>query len=99
MRRLDRGSRFRKRAGVGFLLGAVLAGFLAPEGAQACPVCFGDGETLAGFTVSWLFLMMMPFAIIGSIGGWVFWLYRRGQSGKRRDDARRLALGRRESEF
>ena len=60
------------RGGAAVLWTAVFAWLLSPAPARACEVCFGDGESLAGFTVSWLFLALMPFAVIGSIGGWLF---------------------------
>lgn len=82
--------------GVGSLVAAALAPLFAPESAHACAVCFGDGETLAGFTVSWLFLAAMPFAVIGSIGGWVYWIYRRGQSQRAAEDEGHPALTQKE---
>ncbi|MFQ5691963.1 MAG: hypothetical protein ACE5IM_02815 [Nitrospinota bacterium] len=87
-----------RRAAGGLLLAAVLIGWLVPEAARACAICFGDDETLAGFTVSWLFLVMMPFAVIGSIGGWAFWIRRRGGFGESGDHPQRPARIQKESE-
>jgi hypothetical protein len=56
---------------------AGLGWFFAPEAVHACATCFGDESTLAGYTVSWLFLLLMPFAVIGSIGVWMYRIRRR----------------------
>jgi len=49
--------------------------------AQGCAMCgtylsANDPRTQA-FKTSILFLMIMPFAVVGSVGGWVAWMYRR----------------------
>ena len=67
---------------------------ILPGTAQACAVCFGGGDALAGFTVSWLFLVMMPFAVVGTIGGWVYWMHRRGRSRETEEQVGHPALGR-----
>lgn len=48
--------------------------------AQGCAMCgtylsANDPRTQA-FKTSILFLMAMPFAVVGSVGGWVAWMYR-----------------------
>ena len=67
---------------------------MLPGTAQACAVCFGGDDALAGFTVSWLFLMMMPFAVVGAIGGWLYWMHRRGRSRETEEQVGHPALGR-----
>lgn len=80
-------------------LAAVLAGGLLPEAARACAVCFGDESVLGGFTVSWLFLVTMPFAVVGAVGGWVFWVYRRSRSRNALCGTRHPAWTQKESEI
>jgi hypothetical protein len=56
------------------------AALLLPVAAQACAVC-GDGPGIAGdptargFYWGILFLMVMPFAVAGSVGGWLLYRY------------------------
>ena len=60
-----------------FLLAAVL---LFPSAARACAVCLtgaGTGDPLTeAFNWSVLFLMATPYAVVGSIAGWLFYAYR-----------------------
>jgi hypothetical protein len=78
----------------GLLMAAALA-LLLPGAAEACAVC-GSGPPLPGHRVPheffWgtLFLMVMPLAVAGSIGGWL--LYVHWRAGRLR--AWELALGR-----
>jgi hypothetical protein len=59
---------------------------LVPEAslAQGCSMCatylsaVGD-QRAAGFRASILFLMAMPFVVVGSAGGWIFWMYWRSR--------------------
>lgn len=63
---------------------AILA-LLIPFAVQACPLCVEalEGSELGrGFNTSILFLLMMPFALVGSIGGGLF-LYARWYSRSR----------------
>jgi hypothetical protein len=56
-------------------------------GAQACAVCWdGSPDDLFSRAMNSgiLFLMAMPFAIAGSIGGWLFYKYRRSTEIRRR---------------
>jgi len=81
----------------------LLAAFLAllalalPGSAHACAVCLtgaasGD-PTADAYNWSVLFLMAMPYTVVGSIGGWLFYNYRRaGRSGGRRKKHRVLRL-------
>jgi hypothetical protein len=53
---------------------------LLPVAAWACAVCFeGDDALARGLNMSILFLMSMPFAIFGSIGGTVYLAHKRAQ--------------------
>ncbi len=54
---------------------------LLPVVAQACAVCWigassPEDPTSQAFNWSILFLMAMPYAIVGIIAGWLFYLYR-----------------------
>jgi hypothetical protein len=85
------------------LLGAltVLAAF--PSLACACAVCLtgADDPSADAFNWSVLFLMAAPYLVFGSIGGCLFYLYRRAS--KRRDSPQagaslvHLALNQKES--
>jgi hypothetical protein len=77
----------------GIVVAAMLVMF-APFEAQACAVCWdGSPDDLFSRAMNSgiLFLMAMPFAIAGSIGGWLFYKYRRSAGNGRRlpasDDA------------
>ena len=52
-----------------------------PGAALACAVCWVSDDKAATdpFNVSTLFLMAMPFTLVGSIGGWLFLKYRAAQ--------------------
>ena len=54
---------------------------LFPIAAHACAVCLtgaGTNDPVAdAFNSSVLFLMAMPYAVVGSIAGWLFYNYRR----------------------
>jgi Ni/Fe-hydrogenase subunit HybB-like protein len=58
-----------------FMMELILTGL--PTLAHACAVC-SDSD---GYFWGVLFLMAMPFALGGLIGGWVLYSYRRGQAG------------------
>jgi hypothetical protein len=53
---------------------------IVPAIASACSVCLGGAEgndpLTDAFNWSVLFLMAMPYAVVGSIGGWIFYSYR-----------------------
>lgn len=74
----------------GFLsLFSLVAGMLAaPVTAAACSVCLGgaspDDPVANAYNWSILFLMATPYAVIGSVGGWLFFSYRRAR-GKDKD--------------
>jgi hypothetical protein len=58
---------------VGLLLAAM------PNIARACSVCFTDGDDAVSRAFNWsiAFLMAAPYLVVGSIGGSLFYLYRR----------------------
>jgi hypothetical protein len=51
--------------------------------AQGCAMCAtylnGQDPRSEAFRVSILFLMAMPFAVVGSVGAWILWMYRRNR--------------------
>ena len=49
---------------------------LIPVVAQACAVCWGSSGDSHRTDWALLFLMAMPFTIVGSIGGWLIYRYR-----------------------
>ena len=72
------------------LLTAIAGVMLAHGVAHACAVCghaTTPGDPLGrGFYWGMLFLLAMPFAVVGTIGGWLaYWYWRAGHS--RRADA------------
>ena len=72
-----------------FGFGLVGAALLVPATAYACAVCgFGPGvagdPTARGFYWGILFLMAMPFAVVGSIGAWLVYRYWRASTDHRR---------------
>jgi hypothetical protein len=76
-----------------------------PAVVLACAVCLaGDGTQgpiSDAFNSSVLFLMAMPYVVVGSIGGWLFYLYRcavrKGGSAKKKAPLLRLAWNHKES--
>jgi hypothetical protein len=59
-------------SGAAFLFGSQVI-------AHACAVCISgaDDPTAGAFNASVLFLMATPYAVVGSIGGGLFYAYRR----------------------
>jgi hypothetical protein len=58
---------------------AAAVGALLPVDAHACSVCWDlSSDDLSSRAMNWsiLFLMAMPFTIVGSIGGWLVYKYR-----------------------
>jgi hypothetical protein len=68
-----------------FFLGSALLAAPAKRAAFACPVCIdalgGPGADAFGWSV--LFLMAMPYLVVGSVGVWLYSAYRRRQSAAR----------------
>jgi hypothetical protein len=56
--------------------------FLFPVAVQACSVCGGSPDDPLGYGInrSIVFLMTMPFAVFGSIGGWLFYTYHKANN-------------------
>jgi hypothetical protein len=62
------------------VLAVVGTALVSPAVAEACAVCLTGAQndpTANAFNWSILFLMAMPYAILGSIGGWFFYVYKR----------------------
>jgi hypothetical protein len=81
---------------------AALVLFFRPD-LHACAVCLtgaaSDDPTADAYNWSVLFLMAMPYTVVGSIGGWLFYNYRRaGRSGGRRKKHPVLRLAWRQKE-
>ncbi len=54
---------------------------LIPTVVSACPACnLIEDPIFRGFNWSILFLMAMPFTVVGIIGGGVFYVYKRANS-------------------
>lgn len=70
-------------ASTGLVAACLIVVLVSPtETAQGCPLCKtaigGPEDPLgAGFNVSILFLMSMPFVLVGSVGAWFGYMYRR----------------------
>lgn len=62
---------------------AALMWFPADSWAQGCAMCAtylnGQDPRSDAFKASILFLMSMPFVVVGSVGAWFFWMYRRNR--------------------
>jgi hypothetical protein len=77
------GSRVANLAGMAAT--AVTAAALpAASLAQGCAMCAtylsnGQDPRSEAFKVSILFLMSMPFVVVGSVGAWILWMYRRNR--------------------
>jgi hypothetical protein len=53
---------------------------LLAQGCAMCKTIGGAEDPLArGLNVSILFLVSMPFFLLGSVGGWFYYLYRRSR--------------------
>ena len=62
-----------------WVLGVLTACFALPSLAHACSVCLtgANDPTADAFNWSVFFLMAMPYAVVGTIAGWLFYTYRR----------------------
>jgi hypothetical protein len=75
-------------AGVAVVAGAL--GVLTLVDAHACSVCWDlSSDDLSSRAMNWsiLFLMAMPFTIVGSIGGWLVYKYRHSSKVERQRPA------------
>lgn len=71
--------------GLFLLLGIAGVSMFSPVAAQACAVCGGAAigtDPGTGFNSSILFLLSMPYVVLGAIAGWLIYTYRRA-SGRR----------------
>ena len=60
---------------------------LIPVTVQACPLCVESlkgSDVGRGFNASILFLLLMPFALVGSIGGGLFFYLRRNSPSRQK---------------
>jgi hypothetical protein len=77
---------------VGLFLAAV------PNIARACSVCFTDGDDAVSRAFNWsiAFLMAAPYLVVGSIGGSLFYFYRRAanEGETRKESASRWVIWR-----
>ena len=85
--------RQRYRWGWGIVgLATVMA--VLPVAAWACAVCFDGDDALArGLNMSILFLLSMPYAIVGAICSIVYLAYRRAQRHGRKELAKTQKAG------
>ncbi|OGL03577.1 MAG: hypothetical protein A3I03_15315 [Candidatus Rokubacteria bacterium RIFCSPLOWO2_02_FULL_68_19] len=74
----------------------LLLGALWPGDALACAVCLSLTKHDMGFLWSALFLMGLPIAMAGLIGGWLYYSYRRS-TGRGRAGYSRLIVTEKES--
>ena len=78
------------------LLGAVsvwTACFDGPSIVNACSVCLtgANDPTADAFNWSVLFLMAMPYTVVGSIAGWLFFSYRRSAAKQKEQEEKETA--------
>jgi hypothetical protein len=69
---------------------AAAVGALLAVDARACSVCWDlSSDDLSSRAMNWsiLFLMAMPFTIVGSIGGWLVYKYRHSSKVERQRPA------------
>jgi hypothetical protein len=75
------------------LAGLLLAAM--PDIARACSVCFTDGDDAVSRAFNWsiAFLMAAPYLVVGSIGGSLFYFYRRAarKSGTQKEASQPVA--------
>ena len=76
------------------LVSASIALIYSPAIANACAVCWaGDGGPIEeAFNWSVLFLMATPYAVVGSIAGWLFYTYRRSAVKREKSEALQLRV-------
>jgi hypothetical protein len=66
---------------------------LIPAAGHACSVCGGAAmgtDPGTGFNTSVLFLIAMPYVVVGAIAGWLLYRYRRASAQRRRAAAQHL---------
>lgn len=81
-----------------FVLGMAAAVVLSPDTAQACSVCGGSAigtDPGTGFNTSILFLLSMPYLVVGAIAGWLVYTHRRAlRQHQRKERKEGILLGR-----
>jgi hypothetical protein len=85
-------SPLRRRLALGVLAG--MAALLLPELASACPSCKAalasqdpsQGDIVSGYFWSILFMMSMPFTILGSFSGYMYLAVRRARAEQAKND-------------
>jgi hypothetical protein len=79
-----------------FLIGlSILAAALSDSRiAHACAVCItgANDPTAEAFNASVLFLMATPYLVVGSIGGGMYMVYRRGLAKREQSEAAQTAV-------
>jgi len=90
MKDMHRRDETRRWIGAALGLAVVVAGLAvllvpAQSWAQGCSMCAtylsnGKDPRAEAFKLSIMFLMVMPFLIVGTTGGWIFWMYRRSRT-------------------
>jgi len=82
------------------LVGIAGAVALSPWAAHACSVCGGPAvgtDPGTGFDSSFLFLLAMPYVVVGAIVGWLIYLHRRAARRQKQQGGRvGMLRGRRE---
>lgn len=76
---------------------ATSGGALRPADAWACAVCISLTKHDMGFLWSALFLMALPIAMAGVIGGWLYYSYRRSRDVRTRAGYSHLVVSEKES--
>ena len=67
---------------------ALVVGRALPAGAQACAMCgsaLADDPLGRAFSWSILFMMAVPYTVVGAAGAWLYYMYRRAP-GRHRGD-------------
>jgi hypothetical protein len=76
---------------------ALVVGRALPAGAQACAMCgsaLTDDPLGRAFSWSILFMMAVPYTVIGAAGAWLYYMYRRAPGRPRGDVIDLVAAGR-----
>ena len=86
------------------LWSAFIALILIPSVIHACAVCLTGADDSGADAYNWsvAFLMATPYAVVGSIAGWLFYTYRRAAAKREQSEATEplvhLAWNQKESE-
>ncbi len=89
----------RRAGATALVVAVVLAALLTATDAWACPMCKaalgsqgrGHGDLVGGFFWSILFMLSMPFLILGGLSAYMYWLVRQARQLNRVEaDVKRL---------